>query len=50
LAAKAEQQIQEHYLWPDVARSIANTYYKVLQWTHPADALVAGAEQRSSTA
>jgi glycosyltransferase involved in cell wall biosynthesis len=50
LAAKAEEQIHEHYLWPDVARSIANTYYKVLQWTHPADPLVANTEQRSSTA
>jgi len=50
LAAKAEQQIHEHYLWPNIARSIAKTYYKILHSTQPADSLVAGAGQRSSTA
>src|SRR2546425_9239406 len=36
MAAKGEQQIQEQYLWPDVARSIEKAYYKVLDRNYPA--------------
>ena len=35
MAAKGEQQIQEQYLWPDVARSIEKAYYKVLDRNYP---------------
>jgi glycosyltransferase involved in cell wall biosynthesis len=48
MAAKGEQQIQEQYLWPDVARSIEKAYYKVLDRNHPADVPVADSERRSS--
>jgi glycosyltransferase involved in cell wall biosynthesis len=50
MAAKGEQQIQEQYLWPEIARSIEKAYYKVLDWDRPADVLVAGGEKRSSAA
>ncbi len=50
MAAKGEQQIQEQYLWPDIARSIEKAYYKVLDWNHPAEVPVAGEERRSSAA
>ena len=42
MAARGEQQIQEQYLWPDVARSIEKAYFKVLDRDHPAEAPVAG--------
>ena len=35
MATKGEQQIQEQYLWPDVARSIEKAYYKVLDRNYP---------------
>jgi glycosyltransferase involved in cell wall biosynthesis len=42
MAARGEQQIQEQYLWPDVARSIEKAYFKVLDRDHPTEAPVAG--------
>jgi glycosyltransferase involved in cell wall biosynthesis len=45
MAAKAAQEIQRQYLWPEIARSIEKTYYKVLEWSHPADVLVPGTER-----
>jgi glycosyltransferase involved in cell wall biosynthesis len=50
MAAKGEQQIQQQYLWPEIARSIEKTYYKVLERSHPTDALAPGAERGSSAA
>jgi glycosyltransferase involved in cell wall biosynthesis len=50
MAAKAEQQVQEKYLWPDIARSIEKAYYKVLEGGRPADALVATTKRESSVA
>jgi hypothetical protein len=50
MATKGEQQIQEQYLWPDVARSIERAYYKVLDRNQPADMPVADSERRSSVA
>jgi glycosyltransferase involved in cell wall biosynthesis len=49
-AAKGEQQIHERYLWPDIARSIEKAYFKVLDRSHAAGALVAESEQHSSVA
>ena len=50
MAAKAEQQVRQQYLWPEIARSVEKTYYQVLNWNHPADALAPGVERRSSAA
>jgi glycosyltransferase involved in cell wall biosynthesis len=50
MAAKGARQIQERYLWPDIARSIEKEYYKVLDWTHPGDALTSGPRPRPSAA
>ena len=47
MAAKGQQQIREHYLWPDVARSIEKAYYKVLDRDYTAGLPVAGSEQPS---
>jgi hypothetical protein len=32
-AARERERIQIQYLWPEVARSIETTYYKVLGWS-----------------
>ncbi len=50
MAAKAEHQIHEKYLWPDISRSIERTYYKVLEGDRSAHARVANANSGSSAA
>jgi glycosyltransferase involved in cell wall biosynthesis len=32
-AARERERVQTQYLWPEIARSIEKTYYKVLGWT-----------------
>jgi glycosyltransferase involved in cell wall biosynthesis len=49
MAAKGEQQIQEQYLWPDIARSIEKAYYKVLAW-NPSDVAVVDTDRRTPAA
>jgi len=49
-AAKCEQHVRQHYLWPDIASSIEKAYYKVLDRSHPAEAVATAVERRSSVA
>lgn len=50
MAAKAEQRIQEQYLWPGIARSIEKAYYEVLGWNRRQPLPAAEAESRSPAA
>lgn len=49
-AAKGEQHIHERYLWPDIVRSIEKAYFRVLDRSHAAGALIPESEQHSSVA
>lgn len=49
-AAKGAQRIRDKYHWPDVARSIEATYYKVLEPRRAPEELVTDAREGSSAA
>lgn len=50
MAVKGEKQIQQQYLWPDIARAIESAYYTVLDRNRPGDPVAAGVKPRSSAA
>lgn len=50
MAVKGAQQVQEKYLWCDIARSVEQAYYEILEWDRPADVLVTEAKRGSSVA
>jgi glycosyltransferase involved in cell wall biosynthesis len=50
MAVKGAQQVQEKYLWCDIARSVEQAYYKILEWDRPADVLVTDAKRGPSAA
>jgi glycosyltransferase involved in cell wall biosynthesis len=50
MAAKGARQIQEQYLWADIARSIEKVYYQVLNKNQPVEAPAANAGRQSTAA
>jgi glycosyltransferase involved in cell wall biosynthesis len=50
MAAKAEDRIQQHYLWPGIARSIEKAYYEILGVDHRELVSAKEAESRSPAA
>ena len=50
MSAKGKQQIQQRYLWPNIAQAIETTYYQVLDRALPAEGLAIGVRGGPSAA
>jgi glycosyltransferase involved in cell wall biosynthesis len=50
MGAKGQRQVQQRYLWADIARTIEKTYYEVLDRNQAAHALAGKAERQSTAA
>jgi glycosyltransferase involved in cell wall biosynthesis len=50
MAAKGQAQIQEKYLWPEIARSVEKAYYEILEGDRRPDAFMASTRRGSSAA